>query len=182
MKTDANNNESGSAESQANSANAPPNFPPAEPATGLTEAEFLQQEAAKARAAIADAFADLRNNLKSTVDPHVLTRDHPWIAISTAAVAGFAAAVTLIPSKEQQALNKLAQLERARHAPPPPAAAASDNPAGAGGILGTIAAEALKTLRPLVTALLSAGIARAASAPPADSNGHTQTQDVATPS
>lgn len=177
MKTDAKNSVSGSA---AN--------PPNGPAAPLTEAEILQQEAAKARAAIGEAFADLGQSLKATVDPHQLTRDHPWVAISTAVVAGFAAAVTLIPSKEQQALRALAELERARHAPPTPPPATSDNSVPAGGLFGSISAEVLKMVRPLLTTLLSAGIARATNGnvPAADGNGHapddTSNPDISTPS
>jgi hypothetical protein len=155
----------------------------------LTEAEFLQQEVARARTAIGNALSDLGQNLKATADPRHLTRDHPWVAISSAAVAGFAAAVTLIPSKQQQALRALAELERARHAPPPSTAPPSDNSAPSGSILGTITAEVLKTIRPLFTALLSAGIAKATSnstgaAPsnPAPSNGHSEEEQISTPS
>ena len=163
----------------------PPNADHDKNSASLSEAEFLAQEAARARAAIAGAFADLRKSVKSTVDPQALTRDHPWIAISTAAVAGFAAAVTLIPTKEQQALRALAELERARRAPPQPDAATSDKHEERegilGGLFGTILAEALKTLRPLITTLITTSIKNAAGAGapiPSDgaaagSNGHS---------
>ena len=181
MKTDAKSSGSNSA---TTSPSAPPNEPQASHAAShdasLTEAQFLQQEAARARAAIGEALSDLGRSLKATGDPHVLTRDHPWIAVSTAAVAGFAAALTLIPSKEQQALRTLAELEKARHAPPPPPPSTSDKHAT--GVFATIAAELLKTVRPLVTALLTAGITRAASAPAAEGNGHTAEDEIATPS
>ncbi len=164
----------------------------AEPSPALSEAEFLKQEAARAQAAIGHAFADLKQNLKATVDPHVLTRDHPWIAVSAAAVAGFATALTMVPTKEQQALRALAELERARHAPPPARGGASDKHEAEGvasaGILATIAAELLKTLRPVLTTLLTAGITRAASGAGAGSsgedgtnaagNGHATSKDV----
>ncbi len=155
----------------------------------LSEAQLLQREADRAKAAISHALAELGQSLKATADPHVLTRDHPWLAISTAAVAGFAAAVTMIPSREQQALRALAELERARNAPPPsaPASSGSDKAAAAeGSFLGSIAAEALKAIRPLLTSLLSAGISRAvnaaSSAPPADGNGHATEEEIASPS
>ena len=38
---------------------------------------------------------------------------HPWATLGAAAVAGFAAAATVVPSKEQQALRKLQALEEA---------------------------------------------------------------------
>ena len=175
----------------SNSGTTSPNARATNPAESLSEAEFLQREADRARAAIGQAFSDLGQSLKATADPHVLTRDHPWLAISTAAVAGFAAAITMIPSREQQALRALAELERARHTPPPaplPASSsASDKTAAAtGGIFGSIAAEAAKAIRPLLTALLSAGISRAVNAgpnnPKADGNGHTTEEEISTPS
>jgi hypothetical protein len=177
MKTDAGN-------SGSSSAGTSPGGPNSESAAPLSEAEFLKREATRAKAAIGEALSDLGNNLKATADPHVLTRDHPWVAISAAAVAGFAAAITLIPSKEQQALRALAELERVRHAPPP-AAATSDKAAAAegaaGGIFATIAAEVFKMIRPLITTLLTAGISRATAASsgpaPADGNGHADHQD-----
>jgi len=195
MKSDASNSMSGSA---AESGGPSPNARGDEQSTAQlppsSEAEFLEQEAAKARAAINEALSDLGRNLKATVDPHMLTRDHPWIAISTAAVAGFAAALTLVPSKEQQALRALVELERARHGPPPSPASttapASDNSPKAAGAVGTIAAEAWKMLRPLATTLLSAGIARASGGKadgagangPAAGNGHSGKDDISSPS
>jgi ElaB/YqjD/DUF883 family membrane-anchored ribosome-binding protein len=167
----------------------------AQNSASLSEAQILQKEAARARAAISEAFSDLSRNLKATVDPHGLTRDHPWLAVSGAAVAGFVAAVTLIPSKEQQAMRALAELERARNAPPAASAPASDNPARSGSILGTIAAEALKTLRPLLTAVLSASIAQASGGAAGDKggvassggavaaeNGHSAEEQISSPS
>jgi hypothetical protein len=185
MKNDANSSVSNS-DTTSPSARA---TNPAPADVSLSEAEFLKREADRAKAAISQAFSELGQSLKATADPHVLTRDHPWLAISTAAVAGFAAAVTMIPSREQQALRALAELERARHAPPPapPASPESDkSAAAAGGILGSIAAEALKTIRPLLTTLLSAGISRAVNAtsgnPPEGANGHTTEEEISTPS
>jgi ElaB/YqjD/DUF883 family membrane-anchored ribosome-binding protein len=162
MKTDSGNNATSSGTTSA-SAKATDSAG-AKPSSSLSEAEFLKQEAARARIAIGDALTDLGESLKATADPHVLTRDHPWIAISTAAVAGFAAAVAMIPSKEQQALRDLAELERARHAPPP---STSDKAvvegAVSGSVVGTIASEVLKTVRPLITTLITAAINHATS-------------------
>jgi hypothetical protein len=190
MKTAEKSNENGSG-------TTPPSARGSENPASLSEAEFLQREAARARAAIGEAIGELQRNLKATADPKILTRDHPWIAISTAAVAGFAAALTLIPSKEQQALRALAELERARHAPPPPADRKSDNGAVNGaakdearaGFLGIIIAELLKTIRPLLTALLTAGITQVTGSQSttqpesgaAKSNGHTPSPEAQDP-
>jgi hypothetical protein len=43
------------------------------------------------------------------------TGDHPWAALSGAMIAGFAIASLVVPTKEQQALQRLAKIERALH-------------------------------------------------------------------
>jgi hypothetical protein len=178
MKNDASNRVSGSGMTS-------PKMPSDEQSASLSEADFLKQEAGRAKAAIGRALTELGENLKATANPHQLTRDHPWVAVSSAAIAGFAAAVTMVPSKQQQALRALAQLERARSAPPPAPAATSDKAAAMGGIGGTVVAEALKMLRPLLTTLLSAGVGRVAgggNGPPSDGNGHVVEPEISTPS
>ena len=48
-----------------------------------------------------------------TADPRAWMNVHPWATLGVAAVAGFATAATVVPSKEQQALRKLRELEEA---------------------------------------------------------------------
>jgi hypothetical protein len=147
---------------------------------GKSEAEFLKEEASNAQAAIKRALAELRNNLNSTVDPKLLTRDHPWIALSTVAVAGFAAAVTLTPSKQQQAMRALVEWERARHPVPPESdkkAMPTSEPHHQ-GIIQLIVSEAAKAIRPLLVALVTAGINRMNDAA---GKGATDTEPAASP-
>src|SRR5438132_512560 len=88
----------------------------------LGESAFLSAEARHARDAMGEAAARLKEHLKAAADPHWLTRRHPWAALGAAAVAGFAAGAAAIPSKEQQAMKKLAEFERLLHGPPPESA------------------------------------------------------------
>jgi len=127
------------------------------------EAEYLRQEAERARQAIANAWADAKANLGRGVDPRAWTGEHPWVAMGSAAVAGFLAAWAVIPSKEEQALRKLARIEQALNAgAAAPAAAAtnghSDGQPQSSGILGSIGSEVMKMLRPALASALSAVI------------------------
>ena len=58
-----------------------------------------------------------------------LTRQYPWLTLGASTVAGFVATSLLVPSKEDQALKKLAKIERALN----PAAPAAAKPADGDG-------------------------------------------------
>jgi hypothetical protein len=138
-------------------------FDPAKTGAKLPEAEFLRQEADRARTAIANTWAEAKANLARGVDPRVWTAEHPWIALASATVAGFFAAYALVPSKEEQALKKLAKIEQALSGgyPPyaaPPANGQPDGKAQSSGILGTWGSEIMKLVRPAVASALSAAI------------------------
>jgi hypothetical protein len=79
----------------------------------ITESDYLTRQAEDAKAAIAAAVGQLKTSLTGTVDPQLWAREHPWVALGIAAAGGFAAATMLTPSKEEQALKKLEQLEDA---------------------------------------------------------------------
>src|SRR5947208_2034202 len=82
----------------------------------LSESEYLEKQARDAQAAMSRVLQDLKTRLGQGVDPKAWAREHPWIAVGAAAVAGFAATAALVPSKEEQTLKKLAAIERALHA------------------------------------------------------------------
>jgi len=137
-------------------------------AAKLSEAEFLRQEADRARQALMRSWSDAKAHLLHGADPRAWTGEHPWMALGGAAVAGFAAAAVLVPSKEEQALKKLAALERALSGvepkAPAPATGASTNGDAAAikakhGWLTTLALELIKTIRPALVSALTAGIA-----------------------
>ena len=143
-----------------------------------TESEYLAQQAQAAQAVLAQAWKEFKGKLGQGVDPKAWARQHPWMAIGGAAVAGFAATAAIVPSKEQQALRKLAELERALH-PPTPQPGNGDTKKEKAGILGAIAVEALSLLKPVLTSILTARMGGAT--PPdgsqAESNGHGQASD-----
>ena len=84
-----------------------------------SEADYLTQQAEDAKAAIARTFTAIAQGLGQGVNPLQWARQYPWATLGASAVAGFVAASLLIPSKEDQALRKLAAIERALNPPPP---------------------------------------------------------------
>lgn len=142
--------------------------------TESTEAEYLAQQAQAAQDAMMQAWSELKSKLGQGVDPAAWAKQHPWIAVGGAAVAGFAATTALIPSKEQQALRKLAELERALH-PPAPHPTNGDARKEKSSFLATIALEAFALLRPVLTSIVTSqmgGGAVGTNPPPQESNGH----------
>src|SRR5690349_10314694 len=67
----------------------------------LSEADFLAQQQAQARTAISNTLADMKHAVAQSVNLREWTREHPWILMGTAAVAGAVAAALLTPSKEE---------------------------------------------------------------------------------
>ena len=143
-------------------------------ATEPTESEYLAQQAQAAQAALRLAWDEFKGKLEHGVDPKAWAKQHPWIAIGGAAVAGFAATAALVPSKEEQALRKLAELERALHPPTPAETKNGDAKSEKAGLLTTILLEGFALLRPVLTGILATQLGGApASGPPAsESNEH----------
>ena len=128
----------------------------------MGEAEYLAQQAEKAQKAIAASLADLKSDLVHEVDLRIWMQSHPWMTLASAAVAGFAAAATVVPSKEQQALRKLHAIEKAIHSAHNKAAAegnGSTAPKHDGGIAGLILRELVTAIKPALLALLTARMA-----------------------
>jgi len=99
---------------------------------------------------------DLKAKLGQGVDPKAWAKEHPWIAVGAAAVAGFAATAALVPSKEEQALKKLAAIERAlnvgRERVEPNGNGKHEK---GGGMLKTVLTEAAGLLRPVLASFVA---------------------------
>ena len=157
MKSD--NATSGSSSGKTSETKPPP---PTAPPEKLSESEYLQQQAQNAKLAMSKAWEQLKVRLGQGASPQVWAKEYPWITVGAAAVAGFVAASALIPSKEEQALKKLAAIERALNPHPPQAAPQNGNgneKKGSKGIVGTILTEAIHLARPVLASLLTAGMA-----------------------
>jgi hypothetical protein len=144
--------------SSAPASAAKPTGNPAE----LSEAQFLQQQAELAKAAIARTFKRFTEELGQGANPVEWAREYPWISVGAAAVAGFVAANMLIPSKEDQALKKLAKLERALSPPPPPLidAATPDKEPAKHGVLYGLLNQTLKAIQPAIISAITAHVAK----------------------
>jgi len=100
------------------------------------------------------AFAEMKARLGQGADPKLWAKEYPWMTVGAAAVAGFLTAYTLIPSKEEQALKRLARIERALNPPRPrhedhPSNGNEKKEEAQGGMLSTILHEALGVVQVL---------------------------------
>lgn len=143
-----------------------------------SEADFLTLQQEHAKAAIGRAFSELKGALAGGVDPRPLMKNYPWATLGASAVAGFVAASMLIPSKEQQALNKLAAIEKALNPPRPRRASdedgdmsvdgkagATDYKSGRSGLLTAIMGEVIGAVKPALISLLTSGVTASAVKP-----------------
>ena len=94
-----------------------------------------------------------------------LTRQYPWLTLGASTVAGFVATSLLVPSKEDQALKKLAKIERALNPEPPPTPEekdrdhATDYKKGKQSFTRSLMGEVLKAVQPALMSMLTAGVA-----------------------
>jgi hypothetical protein len=146
----------------------------------LTDAEFLAQQANDAKAALAAAFAELKQSAKNVGDVTLWTQRYPWMATGAAAVAGFVASYTLVPGSRAEAKEQWEHIKAAVGASKQGSPATvqvngeeyelhqvSEKAEDAGkGIVATLIAEGMKLLRPMLAALVAN-----ATAQPADTNG-----------
>jgi len=129
-----------------------------------SEAEYLRRQADEAKAALVRSLGEARSALTGALDPREVTRSHPFVAVGSAAVAGFVAALLAVPSKEQQELRRMEKLHRALH--PEPAAAKDSNGSAkplAPSMMATILKELIAVLKPILVTAVTAGL-----------NAHTQ--------
>jgi hypothetical protein len=142
------------------------------------EADFLTLQQEHAKAAIGRAVSELKSALAGGVDPRPLMKNYPWATLGASAVAGFVAASVLIPSKEQQALKKLAAIEKALNPPPlrraqgededmsvDGKAGAKDYKSGRSGLLTAIMGEVIGAVKPALISLLTSGVTASAVKP-----------------
>lgn len=101
------------------------------------------------------------------------TRQYPWLTLGASTVAGFVATAMVVPSKEEQALRKLAKIERALNPPPPrkdePAAADGDSAkefkTGRQSFARSLLGEVIKAVQPALLSMLTAGVTAHAARP-----------------
>jgi hypothetical protein len=144
---------------------APPK--PGAPAPTSDEAAFLAQQAADAKAAITQTLSSIGTDLGQTVNIAGWTREYPWLTLGASTIAGFVATAIVVPSKEQQALKRLAKIERALHTPPPKKQDsdhtngdnAKDYKSGRQSFARSILGEVVKAVQPALLSMLTASVA-----------------------
>ena len=192
MKND--NANSGSASGGTSAAAKPirPTNSPADEAkavgkAGVGEGAYLARQQQLARQAMTRAVSEMFSLGKQGADPARAMGAHPWATLAASAAAGFTAAAVAVPSKEQQALRKLAKIERALnlHEPKPARnghGAAADGAAsdgfdvsgksgeqayksGRSSLMRAILGEMVGALKPAIISLLTAGVTGAVAKP-----------------
>ena len=123
-----------------------------------SESEFIDRQQRQASEAISNTVARLKDDISKTADPRLWTKEYPWASLAAAAIGGFVAATLTVPSKDEQALKRLAKIERAlypngRDNGTPPEEARRDK-----GVLGSILSNAAKTLQPLIMSAITGAI------------------------
>ena len=111
----------------------------------------------------------LKADLASGVDPKLWMQVHPWTTLAGALVAGFAAASVMVPSKEQQALRRLAEIEKALlpKTVDMKSPVDGDTPKGREKptFLSGLMTEVLGAVKPAILSMLTAGITAKATKP-----------------
>lgn len=145
-----------------------------------SEADFLLLQQEHAKAAIGRVVSELKGALAEGVNPAQWMHQYPWATLGASAIAGFVATTMLVPSREQQALKKLAEIERALNPAPRSRAererdenadavdgkeGADAYKAGKQSFMTTLLGEALKAVRPALISLLTAGVTAKAARP-----------------
>jgi hypothetical protein len=131
-------------------------------AGGASEAEFIARQMAEAKAAMRHVVENLKSELAKGVDVRLWTREHPGYAVAGAGVAGFATAAAAVPTKEDQALKRLAALERAVAPPRKESENGDHHQAPKSGFLSSVGRELVGALKPLLMSALTAGATAAA--------------------
>jgi hypothetical protein len=141
------------------SPNAPAKPGPSK-AAKVTEAEYLDAQAARAQAAMGATLHEMKNDVARGLSPLELARRYPLLTLLGSAIGGFAAAAALVPSKEQQALDRLRRMHEALH--PEPKAAPTENgnkPQNKHGSFASLLVhELIGLIRPIIASLLSAAM------------------------
>ena len=145
-----------------------------------SEADYLTLQQEHAKAAIGRVVGELKQALAEGANPAQWMQQYPWATLGVSAVAGFVATTMLVPSREQQALKKLAEIEKALNPQPrrraererdehPDSidgkAGADDYKAGKQSFMTALLGEAIKAVRPALVSLLTAGVTAKATKP-----------------
>ena len=171
------NNDSGNSASTTGTTS--PSAGASPPPGPFSEADFLAKQQEAAKRAISNVFTELTHNIGHGIDPRGWTKEHPWMMVAGATVAGFVGAAMAVPSKQEQALRRLARIEKAlmpdtvgKNTAAADAKHAGDEDGGAKSyakghtsFLGGLGRQVLEAVKPAIMSALTAGITAKASQP-----------------
>jgi hypothetical protein len=129
-------------------------------------ADFLDGESERAKQALIESLQQAKDAIRRSIDPKQIPEKHPILTVTGAVFAGFVTALVAIPSREQQELRRLAKLHRAMHPEsekPRPAGEKAAEPKGPWWL--SILHEVIQLARPLLTAVITAKVAKPKPAP-----------------
>jgi hypothetical protein len=157
---------------------------PPRPVGRLTEAQYLDAQAEQAKAGLRATLDEIKVDLQRGLSPRRWTKDHPWMAMIASAAGGFATAVVLVPSKEQQELARLRRIHEALHPLPKPSPAekrseATEVKEGALGAL--LLRQVIGLIRPVISSLLSAAMTARPKPPEPAGTGSSTVPDPGDP-
>jgi hypothetical protein len=168
MNSAKNNNSSDTA---APAATAPP-----PPEKSSSELIYIEEQAANAKAAFKQTLGEITHGLRHGTSVREWTATHPWMMLSSAAVAGFVAGCAAIPGKDETLRQKLDELKSSL------LKEKSDNHDGNGretdghapkkGILASIMGDVLKAAIPAIGTIISSAIQQPPPPGQADSTGN----------
>jgi hypothetical protein len=124
-------------------------------------ADYLDQQAERAKQALIESLQQAKAAFGRAVDPKQIPEKHPVLTVTSAVFAGFITALVAVPSREQQELRRLAKIHRAMHPEaekPRPAAEKTTEPRGPWWL--SIVHEVIQLARPLLTAVITAKVAK----------------------
>jgi hypothetical protein len=125
---------------------------------------YVEEQAANAKAAFKQTLGEIGQGVGKGVSIRQWTAAHPWVMMSSAAVAGFAAGCAAIPAKDETFRQKLDELKAALRKEK------SDNHDGDGhgedghprrkSFLASIVGDVLRAAIPAVGSVVSAAMQR----------------------
>lgn len=133
----------------------------------LSEAEYLEEQATEAQAALQETWDDLKTTLKETASIDVWAKRHPWVVAGAAVAGGFLIATLLLSPAE---VEPAAEEE--------PAQPASGKRRRLGWLMGPLFGLLRPVFGQLVSSLIAAALGALTGAMAAGSEGEPTSGDA----
>jgi len=135
----------------------------------VSEAEFLEAQAADARAAMHETWNELKGTLREAATLEVWARRHPWIVAGAAAAGGFLLATTILRPRNHQEPNEQAEADLG---------APATTPRSSNWLIETLFSLVRPVLGQLVTSLVAAAMGALGGSMAAEQDGRPATEEA----